>query len=104
MKTSDKIQDQIKANIKRLIKERKLTLSVVAERMGVKQPALSQVINGNPTIEMLEHIANVLGVEVRVFFEGSGSGPFGLVEYKGHPYRIESVESLKSLISTIEST
>ncbi len=55
--------------IKEAIKEKGLTVAVVAQRMGVDSPALSRVIHGNPTIEMLERVAAAIGIHVTELFD-----------------------------------
>jgi transcriptional regulator with XRE-family HTH domain len=55
-------------DIKRVIKEHGLTVEQVAIRMGVTKGGLSQNINGNPTAEKLQQIANAIGCEVGDFF------------------------------------
>ena len=55
-------------DIKRVIKEHGLTVEQVANRMGVSKGGLSQNINGNPTAEKLQQIANAIGCEVGDFF------------------------------------
>jgi transcriptional regulator with XRE-family HTH domain len=94
--------DQLKASIKKIVKGKGLTIEEVAARMGIKGPALSQTLNGNPTIEMIERIARALEVDIRVLFEGTGNGLYGLVQHKGLTYKIDSVESLRQLLSIVE--
>jgi len=60
--------------IKEVIKEKGFTANMVASKLGVSQPALSQALNGNPTVEMLNRIASVLGVPVVELFEKQSSG------------------------------
>jgi len=55
--------------IKDVIKEKETTLKEVAEKMGITQPSLSSLINGNPTAEKLEQIAAALQVSVTELFE-----------------------------------
>ena len=55
--------------IKEVIKEKGLTSADVASKLGVSQPALSQTINRNTTVEMLNRIASVLGVHVTELFD-----------------------------------
>jgi len=62
--------------IKEVIKERGLTVGAVALRMGVVPQALSRVINGNPTVEMVERVAAAIGVPVSELFEQPGKGDF----------------------------
>ena len=60
--------------IKEIIKEKGLTASFVAEKLGVSQSALSQALSRNTTVEMLTRIASVLGVPVVELFERPTSG------------------------------
>lgn len=55
--------------IKEVIQEKGLTINKVAELIGVNRVSLSSAINGNPTVETLEKIANALGVPVAELFE-----------------------------------
>jgi len=103
MKANEKINDLIKSAIKKAIKDKELTVAEVAARMGVKGPALSQVINGNPTIDMLDRIAKALDIDIIELFNNPSNDVFGLIEYKGKSYRIESTESLKQLLLIIEA-
>lgn len=54
--------------IKAIIKREGYTVTSVAEKMGMTQVSLSRIINGNPTVETLEKIANVLNVDIGEFF------------------------------------
>lgn len=51
-------------NIKKKIKEKGFTLEQLANELKTSQPALSQLINGNPTYQKLKEIADVLGISV----------------------------------------
>ncbi len=96
-------KDQITTSIKKMIKERGLTIAELAARMGSSQSGLSQtLISGNPTLEMLERIAKALEVDLKALFESTGNEIHGLVQYKDRTYKIDSVESLKRLLSEIE--
>lgn len=55
--------------IKEVIKERGTTVQDLAERMGITRVGLSQHINGNPSVEVLERIAFALGCPVTELFE-----------------------------------
>lgn len=54
--------------IKEVIKERGITIQELAEKMSISRVGLSQHINGNPSVEVLERIAAALDVEVRDLF------------------------------------
>lgn len=51
----------MKLRIKEAIKAHGLSVEQVAKRMGILPSALSQSINGNPTVEKLEKIAAAIG-------------------------------------------
>ena len=58
-------------NIKKVIKDRGWTLERLAAEMinkngekGISQASVSQLINGNPTIDKLQEIATILGISV----------------------------------------
>lgn len=55
--------------IKEIIKERGITVQNLAERMGITRVGLSQHINGNPSVEVLERIASAIGCPVTELFE-----------------------------------
>ncbi len=55
-------------DIKRAIRANGLTVKKVAEKMGITPVGLSQHINGNPSVEVLERIAAAVGCNVRDFF------------------------------------
>lgn len=56
-------------NIKKAIKERGLEVREVARIMNITPTGLSQHINGNPSIEVLERIANAIGCDISELFD-----------------------------------
>ena len=56
-------------NIKGVIKKYGLTSIEVAKRMGINKITFSYTINGNPTIETLNRIAEAIGCDVSELFE-----------------------------------
>ena len=54
--------------IKEVIKEKGFTVSQLADKIGIKQESLSRAINGNPTVETLEKIAEALDVPIWQLF------------------------------------
>lgn len=54
--------------IKEIAKSKGLTLTEIAEKLGVSKVSLSNSINGNPTVETLQKIADALGVHVSDLF------------------------------------
>ncbi|WP_462347917.1 helix-turn-helix domain-containing protein [Butyricimonas faecihominis] len=84
--------------IKEICKEKNLTISMLAERMQIKQESLSRAINGNPTMETLQKIATALNVQVWELFTATTTGEInGFVEYRGTIYKIQSREDLQQL-------
>ena len=55
--------------IKEVIKEQGTTVQELADKMGISRVGLSQHINGNPSVEVLERIASALNVQVSDLFE-----------------------------------
>lgn len=55
--------------IKELIKEKGTTIQCIADAIGVNRVTLSNSINGNPTVETLNKIADALGVNITDLFE-----------------------------------
>ena len=55
--------------IKEVIKEKGMTITELADKMGINRVNLSNMVNGNPTVETLNKIADALGVAVTELFE-----------------------------------
>lgn len=64
--------------IKEVIKEKGLSVQEIAEKMGISRVGLSQHINGNPSVEVLERIASALCVPVTELFEQAKSNTVSL--------------------------
>ena len=60
-------------NIKKVIKDKGLTIQEVANRMNITRIGLSQHINGNPSVEVLERIAKAIGCDISELFEPVGT-------------------------------
>ena len=56
-------------NIKAAIKKYGLEVKEVAERMEISSVGLSQHINGNPSVKVLEKIASAIGCDVSDLFD-----------------------------------
>lgn len=54
--------------IAEILKDRGMTQTDLAERIGISRVGLSKAINGNTTITTLRKIATALGVEVPELF------------------------------------
>ena len=51
-------------DIKKKIKEYGFTTQQIAEKLSISQQAVSQAINGNPTLSRLQDIADAIGISV----------------------------------------
>ncbi|MBD5282872.1 MAG: helix-turn-helix transcriptional regulator [Bacteroides sp.] len=60
--------------IKELLKQKGVTAKELAAKLNLSEGALSQSLNGNPTLERLTQIASALGVSVSELFEAPQSG------------------------------
>lgn len=83
--------------IKELIKEKGTTIQNIADLIGVNRVTLSNSINGNPTLETLEKIANALGVPVTELFDKSSDEIVGAVRIGKDTHVINSKEDIKKL-------
>ena len=64
------IKEEVMAlNIKKVIKDRGFEVKDIASRMGITPTGLSQHINGNPSVEVLERIAKAIGCDISELFE-----------------------------------
>ncbi len=64
--------------IKEVLKEQKVTAVSLAEKIGIAQPSMSNIVNGKvtPSLDTLERIADALAVNITDLFEKPASGNF----------------------------
>lgn len=55
--------------IKEILKQKGITAKELAAKLNLSEGALSQSLNGNPTVERLTQIASALSVNVAELFE-----------------------------------
>lgn len=94
----------MKLRVLDICKQKGLTQKDLADTLGISNVGLSQQINGNPTIETLEKIANALNVEFWELFtsDTSRSELTALIEYKNTFYKADTLDGLKDIIKKIE--
>ena len=90
--------------IKEILKEslidgKKATVVLLAEKVGLPQPNMSNIVNNkaNPSWDNLQKIADVLNVGVRDLFEGDDIA--GFIRSYGTTYEVSSIEDLESVLS-----
>ena len=86
--------------IKELCKERNITMSELASRMGITPVTLSQTLSGNPTLSRLTEIASVLGVEVADLFERSTAEKslHGCLCMNGEAFVVNSDDEIQKIL------
>lgn len=93
-------------NVKAVIKERGLTLTEVAARMGISRVTLMQNLQRNPTQKTLSRIADAIGCDVSDFYKEpqNQTGVIGFVEINNEIHKVESIEDLKELANKAEQS
>lgn len=97
-------------DIKKRIREAGLTLTEVAAKMpngdsvGITQPAMSAIINGNPTINKLKDIAEIIGIPLSelVRDETSTSDFMALVKSGPEYYHANSLSGLEEIVMKLK--
>lgn len=89
--------------VKQLFKEKGLTMSDVAAKMNMTAPGLSQALSRNMTLDVLNRIADAIGVETwELFTESTVKGDVnGFVEVKGEIYKVSSKEDIEKLLKLL---
>lgn len=87
--------------IKEVIKEQGTTVQELADKMGISRVGLSQHINGNPSVEVLERIASALNVQVSDLFEKSSDEVIGAVRIGDSTHVINIKDDIKKLAENL---
>lgn len=85
--------------IKDLLDKRNMTFKELSDALNVDRNNLyNSLTKGNPTLQRLESVANVLGVPVwRLFTTDNKAEIYGTIVYKDEVHIIRSTNDLKSL-------
>lgn len=86
----------MKLRILDICKQAGITQKELAERIGLSAVGLSKAINGNPTKDTLEKIANALNVRITELFE-EPTNINGYIELDGTIHKVSSKEDTKKL-------
>ncbi len=79
-------------DIKKKIRECGFTTQQIAESLGISQQAVSQAINGNPSLSRLKQIASVIGITVSELVADNPAShiePQQKCPYCGHDLKIK---------------
>ena len=94
--------DMAKIIVREILKEKGISIKELAAGMGVTPSAVSQLLaNSNPSIQQLERIANVIGVDVMDLFAQDFSYINGYIETGDNIYPVKSREQFISLIDKV---
>lgn len=89
--------------IREVIREKGMTIQSLAEKMGINRVGLSNHINGNPSVAILEKIAAALNVSVyELFTKEKNNEVNGFIEYNETIYRILSIDDMSKLLEKIK--
>ena len=89
--------------IKEICKEKGILQKELADKIGVTDIASRASLKGNPTVGTLEKVAKALDVTITELFAAPNNELYGLVQYKGLTYKIDSREALENLLNTVKS-
>lgn len=93
--------------IKEILKEKGITLSQLADTMGVSRQALSRQVAGKLLVEKAEEIANALNVPIWQLFvspnevAGGGEELTASIRYQGKFFNTTSKEELKQYVNDL---
>lgn len=89
--------------IKEILKEKGIRVGDFADVLGMKQSNLSNIINSkaNPSIDMLQRIADQLNVNIKDLFEGDSIT--GFIKVNGIAHEINSVEDIERILQKIKA-
>ena len=90
----------MKTRVLEICKERGISLSELAERIGVKQANLSQSLNGNPTLSTLQTVAEHLSVDVADLFVKPERKLSGYLEVNGKLRKVTCTKDLLPIVGT----
>lgn len=89
--------------IREILKQKGISIKELAGSIGITPSAVSQILaNPNPSIQQLERIANVIGVDVMDLFAQNFSYINGYIETKDNIYPIKNREQFVSLIDKVD--
>ena len=84
--------------IKELCKEKHITMSEVAAKIGINPITLSQSLNGNPTLSRLQEVADVLGVGVGELFDSPTRSISGCLYVNGKPFLVRNEDEVQKVL------
>ncbi|OFX56661.1 MAG: hypothetical protein A2066_14965 [Bacteroidetes bacterium GWB2_41_8] len=99
---SKKFQSKDYLNIDSVLKEKKISKTELADKLGVPRQSIYSYLDGNVSLGILVNIANTLEVPIWQLFNGSENALNGFIEYNGTIHRIQSVQDLEKLLNEVK--
>ena len=85
--------------IKEVIKEKGMTVQTLADKMGINRVGLSNHINGNPSVAVLEKIA----AAQELFEKEQKENINGYIEIGNEIFKITSFQDIRNIINRFDS-
>lgn len=89
-------------DIDSILKEKRISKTDLANKLGVPRQSIYSYLNGNVSLEKMVNIANALDVSVWQLFKGPDNALNGFVEFNGTIHRIQSVQDLEKLLEEVK--
>ena len=90
--------------IKEIARAKGITMNEIADKIGINAVNLSTSLNGNPTLNRLQEVADILGVEISdLFTKENQTEIHGFLEYNGKVYKINGMEDFKAFTNVVGS-
>ena len=86
-----------------LCKEKDITQQTLAKKLGIQYQSLYAALNGNPKLDTLKKIADVLEVKLTDLFEKKESDIIGFLRVHGYLKQVSSLEDLEQLVDDIKT-
>lgn len=91
------MESVLSQNVRRICKERKISMKVLAGKMEVDPAALTRALNGNCRLDTIQKMANALGVSLKSLFEPQDDIE-GFIRIRGKVYQFNSRSELDRLL------
>lgn len=92
------MENILSQNVRRICKERKLTMKELAKTMGVDPASLTRALSGNARLDTMQKIATSLEVSLKSLFEPQDDVE-GFIRVGGQVYQFNSRKELERILS-----
>lgn len=88
--------------IDNILKEKKLSKTDIAKRMGLSRESLYRILSGNPTLDNIIKLASALEVSVSELFSSDKNNISGFIKAGSKSYEINSISDIEKLLEEIK--